>query len=639
MAQYGVQYRMEFDDVLGAKWRIDLLQRGTVTSPAPLALRGTDEPLVLNKKNDDESRFAPFITTTAQITYMIEGDPVPEPDVFILIDEKEWMVNIYKNGILDFRGFIRPDNNSYPWRPIPFAYTINAVDFTFTKGVNIDLDSESLFLYDFIPLGDFLRRTLFTAIGYDDPILDILYTPLPEVTADNGDILTDGIYVHTDAFYEFDTGAKKIYDCLVQFLKSIGARIFYADGRYQIQRFQDIGTGPQQLIRITPEDTAGTIYINGNYQTVLSLNNFNGVMYYNNSATAKVNLTLKERTYNFDLKAINQIKNFDWRTSTQSPFANWEGDITGFYQRTGSGSVADPFRLIIGDVTPPTFRSIWSRIPVTIGKLFQVNVKTKSFLTLGSPSPNNFQVFLKVIAVLVEAGSITPIRYMDSGGDWQEITSGSVGENEYYHVSSDPLNDQFGTLDITSKPIPGVEGVSSMEILFIIVDSGINLPPPGGSSFYNELYPVFGRVFNNPYVKLVENIKSTADYSFIDDDDSRFFADTNDPGLSNTLFYNNGAAFVPLPAKNWNGQAIDEQVIRTELDQQHAPGFGVEGDFISNKLSFHQAIIAADKDNKIMMQLRDNYSVKSAVHSLALVEIMETGSGDGIYTVTPKTNR
>lgn len=638
MANYGVLYRIEFDDIDLVKWRIDICQKDLADLTTPFALTASDEPVRIEKVNSDESLFSPIIKTNYVITYQVNDDAgCPPPETFIFIENDTFLIKSYKDGALEWKGFINPDNNTYPWVPNPFNFQITATDFTFSQSEPIDLNDPVLFLYDYITVGEFLKRTLFHSIGYDDPILKILYTPKPAIIGAGK--ITDNLYTHTDAFYSFTDGARFSYDCLTQFLKSIRARMFFSAGSYWLQYFEDIGTSDQQIITITPDDTAGVISTNIDTVSSLGKTVFDEIDYKSQSQEIQINKALKQQTFNYELKPINKIKNFDWRTQEVSPFTDWEGGNSHFYTRVGTGGVADQYRLHIEAYPSGVFDSIWSRIPVQVNKLVEVEFKVTGTINLPSPSAVNYSLYLKAVVVLVKAGEIGPRRWLSQDGKWNTITDGSVGEAEYYHVEVRPAA-SAGTLTVISDPIPTLAGVDSLEILIVIVDTGITPDPPSGTTYWTELYPVFGRVYNDPYTSLREKVVNSPKYSFVAaDDDDMFFLDINDPSYSNTLFYDDAGTKKALPLKNWSGQNLDEATVKLTADMQARPGITVMGDFLSSKLHFHHGVTLTDRGDLMMMQIRDKYSVKSGTHTLMLTELMAKGSAASTYTVIPLTEK
>ena len=636
MANYGVLYRIEFDDIDLVKWRIDICQKDLSDLTTPFMLETSDDPVRIEKVNSDESLFSPIIKTNYVITYQVNDVPgCPLPDTFIFIENDTFLVKSYKDGVLEWKGFISPDNNTYPWVYPPFNFQITATDFTFSQSEPIDLNDPVLFLYDYITVGEFLKRTLFHSIGYDDPILKILYTPKP-ATIGSGKI-TDSLYTHTDAFYSFTDGARFSYDCLTQFLKSIRARMFFSAGSYWLQYFEDIGTSDQQIITITPDDTAGVI--SANIDTVSSLGKtvFDEIDYKNQTQEIQINKALKQQTFNYELKPINRIKNFDWRTETVSPFTDWEGGNGHFYTRVGTGSVEDQFRLHIENYPTGVFDSIWSRIPVRVNKLVQLELKVTGTLNLPAPSSINYGLYLKAVIVLVKAGEIGPRRWLGIDGKWNDATGGGVGEDEYYHVEVRP-SASAGTLSVISDPVPSIAGVDSLEILVVIIDTGITPEPPPGTTYWTELYPVFGRVYNDPYTSLREKVVNAPKYSYVaEDDDTLFFLDINDDSYSNTIFYDDSGTKKALPLKDWTGENLDEAAVKLAADMQARPGKTVMGDFLSTKLHFHHGVTLSDMGDLMMMQIRDKYNVKSGTHTLMLTELMPKGAATSTYTVIPLT--
>lgn len=642
MATYGTIYRMQFRDKKDLLWRVDFRLKSAGDTDTPLMLQyGGGEPVMIDWSNSDEDPFATVIGSKASITYYRSSDTDPSPETFINIEEDEWLIDISKlpdnsTPVLFWRGFVKPDNNKYRWLSMPYDFTINAVDFTFSKGTTIDLNDTNLFLYDFITVGDFIKRSLFHSIGYDDSIAKILFTIKPDVIG--SDLITQSLYIHTDAFYDFKDGAKFSYDTLEQLFSSVDTRIFYSAGSYWVQRVQDIGSTNQLIIIVTPDDTDGTTIENYDISQSLGNSPSDTVIYLNQTQVLTVNAAVKKQRVNYPLQGINQIKNFDWRSGTESPFLNWEGDNTGFYTRQGVGSLEDQYRIRVGDATGSTFRTIRSRVAVAVNQLVRLELKAKSYLTLPAVDAVTYGVYLKAVIVLVNAGGLSPLKWLGTDGKWNNVTGGNVGEDEYYHISSNPKNNtNTGTIEILSEPIPAVTGISSYQVLVVIVDSGITPDPPSGSTFYTELYPAFLRVYNDPYVKIQEDIVNSKKYSLIPSPKEKFFLDIQDAGLSNTIFYDDVGVKKALPFNDWDGKTIDETVLRGELDQQNKPGYSFDGDVFSNELSFHHAITLTDFENKTMMLLRDKYSIMSCVHSIYATEIMPIGEEIGTYTVTPLT--
>lgn len=638
MVNYPVQYRMTFQDAKLLPWRIDLCLKDGPVLAEPINIVGSAVPLTIDRQNNDETKFAPIIQSQVTIQYTIRPDNLtdPAPETFILIESDTWLVNIYRNEIIYWKGFVNPGKKNYPWIPPPYSFSLVASDFSFAKSTAIDLNDPILFLYDYISLGDFFKRSLFHSVGYDDVKLNIIYSHQPgSIGADE---IANGLYLHTDAFYDFSKGAITAYDAIEKIVKSMGARIFHDQGVYWLQFIEDIGNSAVNIIQITPDDIMGQIIPNEGTTAILGSVASDQIVYKDISQEIDIQQPLKSQLFDYNLKVINKIPNFDWRTDTQSPFDDWEGDITGFYQRVGTGSVQDPFRLHIDDFTSPGARSIWSRIPVQVNQRVSVTMKARSFLTLGSPASDNFEVFVNAIVMLVKAGTLGGLerKFLSPAGSWESF--GDLDADSYYHISSRPNSDDVGTIEILSNPIPSLPGVTDYEILYIILDTGINIPPPGGSTYYSELYPVFMGIYNNPFIKYEETISTIARYSLTAEDDELFLIDTQDPAYSNNFYTkNDSGAHFPLPFKDWAGKNIDEIVVKQYADEQPAPAIAVMGSFYGNMLNFSQGVLLRDKAMLSTMQIRDKYNVRACTHDLMLTELFEAGAANANYIVRPLT--
>lgn len=629
---YALTYRMEFVDRFLMQFRVDFLLKDGTELVTPIQISEPDaEPLVIEFKNSGENKFESIITSEITINYFYTGQGnVPIPETFINIEEDTWLINIYRKGNLFWKGFVRPDGGAYPWLYPPFTFSLKAVDFTFCKGTIMNLNGgDGLLLYDFITWGDFFKRSLFQAIGYDDPTLKLLFETAPAVIGSNP--VTTDLYLHTDAFYDLDDGVNFVYDALERFCLSLGCRMFYSAGAYWLQRIQDTNIDSQSLLVLTPDDTEGEEEINNDSYKILGSDASADIRYFNRTQMLDIKPALKRQDFNYKLKSINQILNFDWRQGAGvTPFPNWEGDTSGdgTLQRVGTGSAEDPYKLRVNQWDFPSARQIWARLAVTPGQVFEGNFKA-----IGNNAKH-----LEIIVYLVETGGIADVdsKRLGDGGEWLDAAANST-DSLLLSVENNSSN---GTLNVVSDRIPEIPAYSGIDLLLLINRAiPVDVVPPG-EDVYVDLYPVFGRLFVNNYSDIETKITNDKVYSFIPEKKEVFFLDAVDERLSNTIYYDNGSSIVPIPNDNWpTDETIDEVLARLHLDQQDIPTYVFQGDVITNELDFHHYIRLADKDNMKMLQLRDSYKVRSAVHTLVAAELKSLGSGDGSYTVTPKTRQ
>lgn len=607
---------MPFDDRLGVSWRIDFLQKDGVITTDPLILLASDSPLKLDKQNRNEDQFSPIIKTTATISYIYRGGSDPVPETFIDIENDVFLIEVYKNNTLEWKGFLNGDNNSYPWLPAPFSFTLTATDFTFMDAALINLNETDLFLYDYITIGDFFNRTLFYATGYSDISLKILYNKKPSVIG-SGE-LTDSLFIHTDAFYDFINGRDFVTVSLERFLNSIGARLFYASGSYWMQFLQDIGTSPQSILTITPEDLSGIISIN--LDTDIIMGNVAGadLVYAQKTQEVLISKALKQQSFIYNIKTINVLGNFDWHAFTgYKPDAPWIPGDSMTFERFGTGSADDPYRLRTANQAISTFRSLQQPFTAASGNRLSIQFKVTGN-------------YVKEITIGVRIGENATAQYdLTASGTWGPPNTGTTS-NIVFPLSISSTNN--GTFEVITDPIP-VGSHTDLHVRFAEIIPADSVPV--GETPYVDIYPVFIGIFNDEYVSYTEKVVNPKKYSLVADDVELFFMDLQQSNISNTIYYDNAGIKTPLPAKNWSGKNIDEIAVKLRADQQARPGFGILGDFYSNELSFQQMVSLYDKGMKPTLQLRDSYQVRQCKHNIMIAEIMEEGAANASYTITP----
>lgn len=651
---YNLIYKMEFKDrhqYTPASWRIDFLQKDGVAPADPFPINPQEkngrEPLVIDRSQTNTNKFTSIIGSQATISYFYDGSPnCPHPDQFINIEEDTWMVIIYKNGSLYWKGFIMPDGPSYPFLYPAFEYSMNATDYIgFMKGKQINLDDNALFLYDWITLGDFFNRTVFHTVGYNDASVKLLMNIKPKVLGPAENVV-NGLYVHTDAFYDFEKGPLFVYDCLEKFASSIGARFFYSAGAYWVQRIGDLDQSTFNLIVVTPGNLGGVATTDTNVNKVLGDTSAPCDLYYTGrSQSIRPVAAIKQQTVKYKLQAYNRLVNFAWSTYDGTKFPGWNS-FTGsglIQQQVGIGTVAEPFRnRMSGNDNPEQGAFIWQSFEVVPGQFINLQMKARCNYTKG--------VNMRV-ALLPTAGG--QAYYMDSSGDWKQgdtIVDPNDPAQEILLTVDRKL--RMGTLQIASKAIPN-SGGTSYTLLFNILGptpaNDPNDPVPPGESVYNELYPAFLRIFSNSYEEIDTTISNNRVYSKVPEDLSYFFLDVVDNGLSNCLYYDNGGTLAPLPKSNWDtpknpaiaDRNVEEILLHNMLDQGSRPADTIQGDVYSNNLEFHHMVVLKDKGQKRCMLLRDSYKVRSCIHSIQAIEIMQENVGDGNYNVLPiqRTNQ
>jgi hypothetical protein len=591
-------------------------------------LLGSANPLTIEWTNTDDNKFMTIIGSKVTIGYMYQGSPgEPLPDLFIDIEEDTWLIVVNKNGNLYWKGFLKPDNSGYPFIHPPFEFRMNATDyFQVMKSRTVDLNDPVLFLYDYITLKDFVARTLFHAVDYDDAVLRVLCTIHPNMISPAD--LFDQLYLHTDALFDFDKGPLPVYDCLNMICQSFGMRMFYAAGSYWMQRVADLDQQQYTVLTLRPNaDVVQEDIVDVLRQLGTSAPQ-NDMWYLERTQSVYITPALKKQDFTFKLRGINQLKNFDWRFWDGTNFANWNNSDLET-DRVGNGSIEDPYKVRVFPNNSSNITYIAQRFPIVPGQLINLQVKS-----IGK------NVRSQKINISIQPAGGPQIKYvLLSSGEW------SKDQSQFNNMTYTIDKNFKGTLDVRSVLIP-FDVTPGDEVVLYIGDPVAVENPPMGEDIYNDIYPVFLRLYDNNYQSINESITNNAAYSLKPDELSFFFLDTQDSGLSNNLFYDDAGVKKALPAKSWQSyknsgialRDLDEYMAWSYLDAQQVALYNVESDVFSNVLEFHNVARCVDLPGKQFMLLRDKYDVRNCRHSLMIAEVKNEGTSSGIYEVTPVTD-
>lgn len=632
---YTLTYRLTFTDihpVTPADWEI-LFNKKDGPVVDVFNLTGSAEPLTIEWSNSEEDKFSPIIGSKATVGYMYQALPgEPKPDEFIKCEEDTWLIIINKNGQLYWKGFIKPDNNNYPFLHAPFEFRMNATDyFQVMKSKTVNLDNSGLLLYDYITLGDAIQRTLFQAVEYDDSVLRVLCSIAPDAISDPGALFSE-LFIHTDALYDFSKGELSVYDCLRMLCEAFGARMFYAAGSYWIQRVADLDQEQYTVIRLAPADVAGSQETVVNVVRQLGTSAPQNDMYYlDRTQGIIITPALKEQEFNFKLKAINRLLNFQWAQFDGSEFNNWLSTSGLNFTRSGAGTQDSPYKLRLFTSGSSTTELIYQTLIVQPGQIIEINLEC-----IGN--------YAKEVHAICNVTDGTPGQqptdyYLKSDGSWTH----DFGAFSDINVSIDKKS-RKGSIKLVSVPIP-LDAVPNGTLQFGLSRAYAADSVPPGETVYADFGPAFLRVYNTPYTDIEGSIANDGAYSLKPEAKEFFFLDTADENLSNTLFYDDAGTKRALPAKNWRSakdpsiplRDLDEYLAYGYLDAMQEAIYNIESDVFSNTLEFHNVSKCADMPGQFML-IRDKYSVRNCKHSLMIAEVKQEGTGSGVYEVTPVTN-
>lgn len=132
--QYGIIYRLEFKNTEDFTVRIDisptdvLIDDGDV--PQTIELKGGATPLIISASNNDEDKYTPIRSKSAEITFRSDTSSGLDSGTFSQGADDLWIVNIYLQDTTEliFSGYLMMADNQQPFQPDPQYITLTATD-------------------------------------------------------------------------------------------------------------------------------------------------------------------------------------------------------------------------------------------------------------------------------------------------------------------------------------------------------------------------------------------------------------------------------------------------------------------------------------------------------------------------------
>lgn len=631
---YFKKYYLEFTDEhtsMPAQWRIDIYDSEGEVPTEPFLLEGTANVLVTEILNERDDKNSFVIGRQITIGYKYDGNiNTPLPSEFFESAEKRFKVEVSRNGALDGVYYVKPDYSQYPDDPNPIDIYIKAIDgFGFAAGTRFDMFDGGLLKYDKIDLYEAIMTRAIDLIMDYSPTINVLSTLLP-VNISPGDKLLFGVFVHTDAFYDFVKGAKFVSEVLETFCRAFYCRMYSAGGKIWMVRTQDLTgsvfsvdsyTAPAQVDTVTDIDFVLSGGPDPSAYDVMPIDEIPLI-----TGVPAIKLAPFDLLY----KSINQLQNFDWSQWDGVNFASWnrfeQEDHPLIINQVGEGTEIDPFRLYIQHYLPLASQGLQqSTVPgsVRAGDIVEIEFRYRFTNT------DNFYIRVRV------GDSSELYLTLNEGGMWEYTFGTSPGR----FLINRSGNKRSGSLTIKSIPIP--QNVvdnnpfptnSTLQFFIGIPQSQNTMDDPllPGSV---EIWPVkVGIISMSDQGRHVE-AENLLPFTQVLDTEDAFFITTGEDGISNTLFVDGG-----VPATQWDNdkpsvspQDIERHMATSYIDQHRRSLTMWEGSLYSNNLYFYQVIEFIHISGKRFMQLSDTYDNVKCTHNVKLVEVFEEGSGQADY--------
>ncbi len=233
--EYGVRWRLEFDDLNNHVCRLDILERAYTGETEEVC--GADDPVEIVYNGDPQDPYKPIVPSECNISLL--GD---YPNKYVSIftaDDRKYLVKYYINlgsGFeLYWTGFCISEFYSEPYLKEPFYIKVTAID-----GLG-QLESESFLDENGNKFrGDLPATTIIANILKTTGLKLNINSAVNvyELGMDDGDAddPLEQSYIDTRIFYNEDTS--NMFDALSNLLLPYGARIYQSKGEWWIQRVE-----------------------------------------------------------------------------------------------------------------------------------------------------------------------------------------------------------------------------------------------------------------------------------------------------------------------------------------------------------------------------------------------------------------
>jgi len=229
---YGVKYRGEFKDDVGALWQIDILKDGYDGAINTMLLGG--DPLKISWEGSGDDQYKPVKPSEVYIEVISESSY--QYIEFALNTSREYQVKVYKYGsTLYWIGFVDPEYFNEPYICAPYKSIIHAVDgLAMLKEIDYPGPQNYLNTTPFRSMLEFIHRSL-NELGFEIDIqvgLNFSFTDSDNNTVN--DRVLEELFIDYRIYRTGGDSWTNCYDILSEILTPFRAVIFMRWGRWMI---------------------------------------------------------------------------------------------------------------------------------------------------------------------------------------------------------------------------------------------------------------------------------------------------------------------------------------------------------------------------------------------------------------------
>lgn len=679
---YGLKYYFSFDDIhplTKATWKVNISFKDYTGASTEITDLGA-KPLTFLRGQQSDDKFEPILGSEADMTIVITDESVVKPDDFIFIDEDAALVEIYKNAVLYWKGFIKQDFIQFAYTAPPYEFTIPATDrIALMKSELLDIQDD---INDdgFVLLSDLLlTKGLYkTNLCSQLKLLSSLIAPSPSgiVYPDPGGVqlsFLDQLKIRYELLIDSTGNPMNVYDTLVMLARSFGARIFYNGGYYHFQRVVDMFTEKPLVAIYTDKaypDSRAAVAIRKTLKGEIS--SADGI-YANNDAFFQIEGAHKQEKMDLTFVQRGYLLNYAWASFANGDFAHWSGShpADGLEQH-GDGSIENPYSCFFKP--NPSGDSFISQFVSGIipGQQYTLKFSVKFFGM--SLARYEVHIFDSSDPNFPDFGSKT--HFYLQGNTWKSTDgTGDAPQNEYNIHIERPGDIRKNEVDI-NMTLPAIPNYTDFltgnkiapNTMYIVLLDPVDEVDDGTADADRgvEWGAITLGLQAYGYTGEIDSMRSSANYSILNENDDGKIIDaldafanaihygdqgvfSGDNGYWQDSFFNNttleaylnaqfGPAIPPTIARvvteaQLRYETIQRRTLREILNENGKPSYKLTTSVFSNTLEFENVIQQAYGSYPVYAQMYDEYDVKNCLHKLQLLQLISAAG----YTGTPKT--
>lgn len=237
----GVKYKLEYRDEHNQRCRVDIGLESYAGTP--ISLRGVMSQACIISYDVPDDPYEPIINSKATINIIQQETNLLDVDEIQDAQDRDFTVNFYIENVLKWTGFIDPDGLQKNFQAPPYDVQLTAVDgLMILDGIDYTHNN----LTGGRVIINYFRQILFATANLGLPLpIRWVNTLINEEYPLEDDVFSGSVEwsPRGEGFTDYNGNYKSCMYILEGMLRSMQCRIYQAEGRWNIERVNDVVTG------------------------------------------------------------------------------------------------------------------------------------------------------------------------------------------------------------------------------------------------------------------------------------------------------------------------------------------------------------------------------------------------------------